>query len=134
MPKGNRYATLMRVRREDFGGEVSLAAPQLPKGVTMLNENVAPNLDVVPVVFEAAADAPVGGQARRSAGQGLDPNAGGLTGGVKQADRAGLQRQPARRISSPASTRWRSRWRKRRRSSSTSSSRRSRSCRAGRWG
>jgi hypothetical protein len=50
----------------------------------MLNENVAGNLDVIPVVFEAAPDAPVGGQLVDLQGKALDPNAGGLTGGVKQ--------------------------------------------------
>jgi hypothetical protein len=62
VPKGNRYGTLVRATRADFGGEVTLQAPELPAGVTMQTEPVQPNLDVVPVVFEAAADAPVAGK------------------------------------------------------------------------
>ena len=62
VPRGNRFATLVRATRADFGGEVVVEAPDLPPGVTIQAEPVQPNLDVVPVVFEAAADAPVGGK------------------------------------------------------------------------
>ena len=62
VPKGNRYATLVRATRADFGGEVVVEAPDLPKGVTTQAEPVQPNLDVVPVVFEAAPDAPIAGK------------------------------------------------------------------------
>jgi hypothetical protein len=62
VPKGNRYGTLIRATRADFGGEVVVQAPDLPAGITMQAEPVQPNLDVVPVVFEAAADAPVAGK------------------------------------------------------------------------
>ncbi len=62
VPRGNRFATLIRGTRTDFGGELSLISPDLPAGVKMLGENMAGNLDVVPVVFEAAPDAPVAGK------------------------------------------------------------------------
>jgi hypothetical protein len=62
VPKGNRFATLVRATRADFGGEVTLSADGLPAGITMNAENVAENLDVVPVVFEATPDAPVAGK------------------------------------------------------------------------
>ena len=35
VPRGNRYATLMRVTRSEFAGEVSIAAPNLPEGIKM---------------------------------------------------------------------------------------------------
>ncbi|HSZ57046.1 MAG TPA: PPC domain-containing protein [Tepidisphaeraceae bacterium] len=57
VPRGNRFATLIRGTRADFGGELKLSCPDLPPGVTMHCENMAANLDVVPVVFEAAPDA-----------------------------------------------------------------------------
>jgi hypothetical protein len=60
VPKGNRFATLVRATRADFGGEVTVETPDLPKGVTAVSEPVQPNIDVTPVVFEAAPDAPVG--------------------------------------------------------------------------
>ena len=58
--KGNRFGTLVRASRTDFGGEVNLVLDGLPDGVTMNTEPVQPNLDVVPVVFEAAPTAAVG--------------------------------------------------------------------------
>src|SRR5262249_35671389 len=61
VPKGGRMATLISVSRANFGGEVTLGADKLPAGLTMQAENVAANLDVVPIVFEAAPTAQVGG-------------------------------------------------------------------------
>ena len=62
VPRGNKFATVIRATRTDFGGELKLTCPDLPEGVSMHCENMAPNLDVVPVVFEAKPDAPVGGK------------------------------------------------------------------------
>ena len=62
IPRGNKFATVIRGIRQDFGGELKLSCPDLPDGVTMQCENMAPNLDVVPVVFEAKDDAPIGGK------------------------------------------------------------------------
>ncbi len=84
VPRGNRFATMMRVKRDDFGGEVALSAAQLPPGVTMHADPIAPNVDAVPVVFEAAADAPVGGGLADVTGKALDPAAKGLTGSYLQ--------------------------------------------------
>ena len=57
VPRGNRYATLMRAQRVNFGGEVSLQAVTLPDGVTMTAPNPNDSSDLVPVVFEAKPDA-----------------------------------------------------------------------------
>ena len=62
VPRGNRFAQLFRATRADFGGELKLACPDLPQGVSMRCENMAANSDLVPVVFEAAPDAPIGGK------------------------------------------------------------------------
>ena len=62
VPKGNRFATLVRATRADFGGEVTVETPDLPAGVTAVSEPVQPNLDVTPVVFEAAPTAAVAGK------------------------------------------------------------------------
>ena len=75
VPKGNRFATLVRATRADFGGEVTIETPDLPKGVTAVSEPVQPALDVTPVVFEAAADAPVGAKLVPIGGKPVDPNA-----------------------------------------------------------
>jgi hypothetical protein len=61
IPKGNRFATLIRVDRKDVGGPVTIEAPSLPPGVTMSVAPLIPELQHVPVVFEAVADAPLDG-------------------------------------------------------------------------
>ncbi len=74
VPRGGRIATLLRATRNDFGGAVKISAAQLPKGVTCADVTVDPNLDTVPVVFEAAADAPVAGSLADLTGASPDPN------------------------------------------------------------
>jgi len=60
VPRGNRFGLLMSVSRAGFGGDMTLTADKLPPGVTLLAENLPANMDVLPVVFEAKADAPIG--------------------------------------------------------------------------
>jgi hypothetical protein len=57
VPKGNRYATLVRVRKVDVGGENVIEAQNLPAGVSMTTNKMDKNVDTVPAVFEAKADA-----------------------------------------------------------------------------
>ncbi len=57
VPRGNRFATLIRVSRSNFGGDVVLEAPELPAGVTMNAGPIAGSVNETPVVFEAAPDA-----------------------------------------------------------------------------
>jgi hypothetical protein len=73
IPRGNRFATLIRGTRSDFGGELTLSCPDLPPGVTMRCENIATNLDVVPVVFEAAEDAQLSGALCNLTAKPVDP-------------------------------------------------------------
>jgi hypothetical protein len=73
VPRGNRYATLIQASRADFGGELVMTAEALPKGMTVSAENMMPYLDVVPVVFEAAADAPVAGSFAKLSAHHVDP-------------------------------------------------------------
>ena len=61
VPRGNRFATMVSAGRVDFGGELVLEAQGLPAKMTMATENMAANMTLVPVVLEAAADAPIGG-------------------------------------------------------------------------
>jgi hypothetical protein len=61
IPRGNRFAALINVRRTNVGGDVILGAEGLPAGVTMHAETMLANLDTIPVVFEAAPTAAVGG-------------------------------------------------------------------------
>jgi hypothetical protein len=61
VPKGNRYAALLRAKRENFSGDLAIMASQLPPGVTMTTGVMQASVDGVPVVFEATEDAKVGG-------------------------------------------------------------------------
>ena len=60
--RGNRFATIINASRSNFGGELSLDSAGLPAGIKMNCENMATNLNSMPVVFEAAADAPLSGK------------------------------------------------------------------------
>ncbi|MEO2022114.1 MAG: PPC domain-containing protein [Pirellulaceae bacterium] len=62
VPRGNRFASLMTVGRSNFGGDVVLDPQQLPPGITIHAEAMPANASTMPVVFEAAADAPIGGK------------------------------------------------------------------------
>ena len=73
VPRGNRFAVLVNVARADFGGEVVLGVNKLPKGMTASAENMMPYLDTIPMVFEAAADAPVAGNMADLFAKHVDP-------------------------------------------------------------
>jgi hypothetical protein len=73
VPRGNRYATLVQATRADCGGDLVIGSPDLPGGVTMHSEPMPANLDTVPVVFEAAADAACAGKLCRLTAKPTDP-------------------------------------------------------------
>jgi len=60
--RGNRFATLINARRTNFGGDLILEGKGLPQGITMHADPMPSNLSSMPVVFEAAADAPLSGK------------------------------------------------------------------------
>ena len=62
VPRGNRFATLISVRRANLAGDLKLSADDLPKGVRLLAETLPAKIDQFPLVFEAAADAPIDGK------------------------------------------------------------------------
>ncbi|MBP85595.1 MAG: peptidase [Planctomycetaceae bacterium] len=62
VPRGGRFATLINAGRGNFGGELVLEGKDLPAGMTMICENMPANMSTMPVVFEAAADAPLSGK------------------------------------------------------------------------
>ncbi|MEP6673115.1 MAG: PPC domain-containing protein [Chthoniobacter sp.] len=59
VPKGNRYASLVRIKRADVAGDVQLEPVALPPGITASVPTVDKSVDTVPVVFEAAPDAAI---------------------------------------------------------------------------
>ena len=74
VPKGNRYATLVRAVRSDVGGELLISADGLPEGVSLTAGPMAANADVVPVVFEATPTAPTAGRICDLRAAPVDPN------------------------------------------------------------
>jgi hypothetical protein len=58
VPKGNRYASLVKIKRDNFGGDLTFAPVNLPPGVNMIAGTALGSVDTIPVVFEAAPDAP----------------------------------------------------------------------------
>ena len=62
VPRGNRFATLISAKRANFGGELVFGAEGLPPGVTLRADRMAANVDAMPLVFEAAPDAAIGGK------------------------------------------------------------------------
>ncbi|HUG68322.1 MAG TPA: pre-peptidase C-terminal domain-containing protein, partial [Pirellulaceae bacterium] len=78
--RGNKFATLMNATRTNFGGELVLEGNDLPTGMTMHAEPMPANLNVMPVMFEAAADAPLSGKLIDFRAKHADP-AQNITGG-----------------------------------------------------
>jgi hypothetical protein len=62
IPRGNRMGTVIRATRSNFSGDVAINAENLPKGVKAECEPMASNAEIIPVIFEAAADAPIAGK------------------------------------------------------------------------
>jgi hypothetical protein len=60
VPRGNRFATLISAKRSNFASELDFGMRDLPAGVTLQADRMARNIDAMPLVFEAAPDAPIG--------------------------------------------------------------------------
>ncbi|WP_156346148.1 PPC domain-containing protein [Verrucomicrobium spinosum] len=63
VPRGNRYATMVNVTRNNASGDMTFEAPNLPPGVKLVSTNMPGNQTSIPLLFEATADAPLGGAA-----------------------------------------------------------------------
>jgi len=61
VPRGNRFAVLLNINRDGCNDDLAVALDGLPVGITMSAATVPGSLSAVPVVFEAAADAPIAG-------------------------------------------------------------------------
>ena len=73
IPRGGRYATMMRLDRSELPGEMKIVSANLPPGVTMTAVPTEANL--TPVLFEAKADAPLSGELCDFFSQLVDPKA-----------------------------------------------------------
>lgn len=61
VPLGNRYAAVINLGRENIACDAIFEARSLPAGITLHSPPIPRGITTFPVVFEAAADAPVGG-------------------------------------------------------------------------
>ena len=73
VPRGNRYGSLILATRADFGGPIELTPQSVIPGVTMTTRPMHPSMTLMPVVFEAAADAPIDGDLVDFRGKLADP-------------------------------------------------------------
>lgn len=83
VPRGNRYATLVSASRSNFGGDLAFEAANLPAGTTLVADTMPANLSAIPVLFEAAADAPVAGSLTDLLARHTDPKQN-ISGGFLQ--------------------------------------------------
>ncbi len=72
VPRGNRQAVLIQGSRSDFGGDLKLDVQGLPPGMAMDAPVLAASQAVVPVLFTARADAPLGAALASLSGQPAD--------------------------------------------------------------
>lgn len=61
VPRGNRYAAVINLTRENIACDSVFEAGSLPAGVTLHAPPIPRSITTFPVVFEAAPDAPVAG-------------------------------------------------------------------------
>ena len=61
VPRGNRYAALINLTRENLSCEATFSAASLPAGVTLHCPPIAKAANAFPIVLEAAPDAPIAG-------------------------------------------------------------------------
>ncbi len=61
VPRGNRYAAVVRANRASFAGKVILEPVGLPAGMTATLPEIAGSVNECVALFEAAADAPLSG-------------------------------------------------------------------------
>ena len=63
VPKGGRYATVVNITRSAFSGDMKFEMPKLPAGVKLLTSSLSKDLSNINLLFEAAPDAPLAGEA-----------------------------------------------------------------------
>jgi hypothetical protein len=74
VPRGNRQAVLIYATRSDWGGDLRVAPEALPPGIEVESDVMPASQPVVPVLFKATQDAPIGGMLTRVLGEPVDPN------------------------------------------------------------
>src|SRR4030095_15980920 len=62
VPKGNRFATLVSVKRANFSSDLEFKVDDLLTGLRLRSEPMPAKVEQWPLVFEASAEAAVGGK------------------------------------------------------------------------
>jgi hypothetical protein len=83
VPRGNRFALVVQADRQNCSGDFVIQAPELPAGISYQCDKLPGNQTLLPVVFEAAADAPLAGKLCDLVGTHVDP-AQKLSGRIRQ--------------------------------------------------
>lgn len=83
VPRGNRVMSFVAVRRQGIKAPVTVDLQSLPTGVSAPSMTVPSDQFLVPVVFEAAADAPLGGALAATVAT-VDAHGSKITGGFQQ--------------------------------------------------
>jgi hypothetical protein len=74
VPRGNRMALMINAARNNWGGDLNVALEGLPQGLTFQTVPMAADRTTVPVLFTAAADAPLDGTLTQVIGRPADAN------------------------------------------------------------
>ncbi len=74
VPKGNRMALMVNATRANWGGDLNVLFENLPQGLTAQTITMAASQTSVPVLFTAAADAPLNGTLAEVIGRAVDEN------------------------------------------------------------
>jgi hypothetical protein len=83
VPRGGRYAALVNISRNNAPGDFKWEAPGLPAGVKLLNDVAPKDYGSMPLLYEAAPDAPLGGAPVSVKLTPTDPNLK-ITGAMRQ--------------------------------------------------
>lgn len=62
VPRGNRMAALIHVKRTAFNGDLQFSLPGLPEGVTLEADKMPNGVDTMPWILTAKPDAPLKGE------------------------------------------------------------------------
>jgi len=74
VPRGNRFATVIAAKRNNFSGDLVFSMEGLPSGVRMDAEPMIGKIDQMPIVFEVGPDAAIAGKLLELSARPADTN------------------------------------------------------------
>ncbi|MBT5321904.1 MAG: hypothetical protein HOL43_06030 [Verrucomicrobiales bacterium] len=82
--RGNRFPLVIQARRGNFSGALALSTKDFPPGITLHAAPMASNKTSQTIVFEAASDAPIGGNLGDLMGKLMGEKVADISGGIWQ--------------------------------------------------